>query len=110
MPGESALSRLATITALVVSCLPAFAAEQDAMQEQSWPPGIELPQDEGRELLVTACTRCHDLAGLPAYSKYWNRQRWMSMLETMVSNGAKLDRTEMEVVADYLGRHFGPGN
>ena len=74
-----------------------------------YPPGIELPDDLGRELLLDACTRCHDLKGLSAYSLYWNRQRWMSMVETMVSNGAPLTRPQMEIVADYLGRHFGPG-
>jgi hypothetical protein len=57
------------------------------------------------------CARLPDqvTAQLPAYRKYWNRSRWMSMVETMVSNGAPLDRQGMELVADYLGRHFGPG-
>lgn len=76
---------------------------------QHYPPGIELPAGEGRELLATACTRCHDLRGLPAFKDYWRRRQWGLMVETMVRNGAKLDPAQMEIVTDYLAEHFGPG-
>ena len=96
------------LTGLLLASKPAAGADNGELQGP-FPPGIDLPEDQGRDLLVNACTRCHDLKGLSAYSLYWNRQRWMNMVETMVSNGAPLTRPQMEIVADYLGRYFGPG-
>ena len=71
------------------------------------PSGIELPEGEGRALLLAACTRCHDLRGLPAYKGYWSRQRWRDMLVTMVKNGAPLSNEQADVLAEYLAEHFG---
>lgn len=76
-------------------------------EEEPHEPGIELPADDGKALLVAACTGCHDLTGLPAYRKYWNRDRWRSMVDSMVENGAPLDETGKQVVTEYLSRHFG---
>lgn len=86
-------------------CLPAVVSAQG--EEARHEPGIDLPVDEGRALLVAACTRCHDLTGLPAYRQYWNRDRWRSMVDSMVENGAPLDETGKQVVTEYLARHFG---
>lgn len=93
---------------LLLAQAPAIAAEGELPEGQSYPPGIELPDGEGRELLATACTRCHTLEGLPAYQKYWRAPQWRTMVETMVNNGAKLDPEQMELVTRYLAEHFGP--
>lgn len=76
-------------------------------QPESHEPGIELPEGEGRALLLTACVRCHDLRGLPAYKGYWNSERWRGMIEAMVKNGAPLNPGQTAVLADYLAQHFG---
>jgi hypothetical protein len=92
---------------LLLSPSSAGAAETGV---SSYPPGIELPAGEGRNLLLAACTRCHDLRGLPAYKGYWNQERWHFMVDTMVKNGAPLDAGQMEVLAAYLAEYFGvPG-
>jgi hypothetical protein len=83
--------------------LPCSAQEQPL----SHPPGIELPEGGGKVLLLAACTRCHDLKGLPAYRGYWDKTRWRSMVETMVKNSAPLNPQQIEVLADYLAQHFG---
>ena len=70
-------------------------------------PGIELPADEGRDLILRACTGCHTLEGVPAYRKYWGYTQWLPMVENMVKHGAKLDAGEMDTVARYLGHYFG---
>jgi hypothetical protein len=72
-------------------------------------PNIDLPQSSGVELVLRACTGCHELGGLSAYKGYWNRDQWMEMVVGMVKNGAELLPQEQELVADYLTRHFGPG-
>jgi hypothetical protein len=74
----------------------------------SFPPGIELPPGTGQALISEACTKCHDLKGLPAFKGYWNRDRWLSMIEIMINHGAELEPEEVNLVADYLAQHFGP--
>lgn len=78
-----------------------------AEQPESYAPGIELPDGEGKVLLLVACTRCHDLKGLPAYRGYWDTTRWRSMIESMMRNGATLNPQQTGVLADYLAQHFG---
>jgi hypothetical protein len=78
-----------------------------AEEPKSYAPGIELPEGEGKPLLLAACTRCHDLKGLPAYRGYWDTTRWRSMIESMMKNGAALNPEQTGVLADYLAQHFG---
>lgn len=86
-----------------------LAAENgNKISEESYEPGIILPIGPGQALISTACTKCHDLKGLPAYKGYWNKQRWLSMIDIMIEHGAKLSIDERELVADYLTEHFGP--
>jgi hypothetical protein len=92
---------LLLVTSIIA--LPCPAEEEP----QSHPPGIELPEGDGKLLLLAACTRCHDLKGLPAYRGYWDNTRWRSMIETMVKNGAPLSPQQTAVLADYLAQHFG---
>jgi hypothetical protein len=94
---------------LVLGILSTQVLAADEHPPEGYKPGISLPDGEGRVLLESACTRCHDLKGLEAYKGYWNQTRWRSMVETMVRNGAKLDESQMTVVTDYLTLHFGPG-
>lgn len=70
-------------------------------------PGVDLPEGEGRTLLLAACTRCHDLRGLSAYKGYWSNAHWRNMIETMVKNGASLTEQQTEILAEYLAEHFG---
>jgi hypothetical protein len=75
--------------------------------QESHPPGIGLPEGEGKTLLLAACTRCHDLKGLPAYKGYWDTTRWRAMIESMVENSAPLNEQQIAVLAEYLAQHFG---
>ncbi|MDR2214007.1 MAG: hypothetical protein LBE21_10340, partial [Pseudomonadales bacterium] len=53
-------------------------------------PNIELPESEGRTLVLRACTMCHELGGLAAYKGYWGLPQWSEMVTGMVKNGAVL--------------------
>lgn len=87
-----------------ITALPGIAAEQKPL---SYAPGIQLPDGEGKALLLAACVRCHDLKGLPAYRGYWDNTRWRSMIDNMIKNGATLNAQQTTVLADYLAQHFG---
>lgn len=84
-----------------------FVTSSCPAQQVYYPPGIELPVGAGRELMLAACTRCHDLKGVPAFKGYWTRQQWLAMIETMVKHGAPLSEAQAAQVADYLALHFG---
>lgn len=86
------------------SCFDVCAADNTP---EYYEPGIELPQAEGRELILRACTSCHTLEGVPAYQKYWGFERWLPMVENMVEHGAKLNAEEKIVVTRYLAKYFG---
>ena len=86
-----------------------FASENEAMATKRFDPNIDLPESSGRELVLRACTRCHELGGLSAYKGYWGLPQWKAMVEDMVKNGAVLQPAEQNIVAEYLTRHFGPG-
>ncbi|WP_428103159.1 hypothetical protein [Candidatus Rariloculus sp.] len=70
--------------------------------------GVELPEGQGREILVSACLSCHDLGGLALFSGFYTRDNWRTLVLTMIETGATVDAAEIEVVADYLAQHFGP--
>jgi len=86
-------------------------AQVDPAQARAWrfDAQRDLPDGEGKELVVRACTRCHDVGGLQAYRGYWGLEQWREMVEGMVKNGAELDAGEAERVARYLTTQYGPG-
>ena len=83
-------------------------AADDEANARHFDPNIDLPDSTGRELVLRACTKCHDLGGLEAYKGYWGFAEWKAMVEGMVKNGALLQSAEQDIVAEYLTRHFGP--
>lgn len=94
---------------LVLALLPAplLADEVDGQPVKHFNPNIELPDSEGKAVVLRACTKCHELAGLSAYKGYWSRDQWKELVESMVKNGAELVPDDVEVVSNYLARHFG---
>jgi hypothetical protein len=74
----------------------------------SEPAGIALAPGAGSDVLVRACTACHDLQGLEAFKGYYDRSQWHALVLTMVEHGAVLEPPEIELVTDYLVAHFGP--
>ena len=87
-------------------CCQALAADG---KQDYFEPGIPLPDDEGKALVLRACTGCHTLEGVPAFRKYWGYRHWLPMVETMIDHGARLDDEEKVAVTRYLARHYGTG-
>jgi hypothetical protein len=82
--------------------------DDPAPAQQRFDPVIELPEGEGKQLVLAACTRCHTLEGLQSYKGYWGRTQWFDMVQSMVKNGAVLDSGQVQKVTDYLTANFGP--
>lgn len=89
---------------------PEPSLESSAEPTQAFEAGIDLPEGPGREILVTSCLACHDLVALTLFKGFYTRDSWKALVLTMVGNGAELDAAEVEVLADYLERYFGPSS
>jgi len=60
-----------------------------------------LPDGPGKELVSTACSRCHGL-NIIANSWGYTREGWVHVFSSMVA----LPREESDTIADYLATHF----
>ncbi len=65
----------------------------------------DLPAGPGKAVFEKMCTQCHGVEGI-VRSKM-TRDRWMSIVDDMVSRGAKGTDEEIDVVIDYLAANFG---
>ncbi len=65
------------------------------------------PRDESRarELFVDVCTSCHTLARVS--NQALSKEEWRAFIRGMVSEGAAVSEEEMDLIAGYLGEHYG---
>jgi cytochrome c5 len=71
-------------------------------------PPRPLPAGEGRDLLATACTQCHNLSLIVSMRD--GTAGWRRHVYNMVTRGAQLTSPEAEAVIAYLAANFGPGS
>ena len=74
---------------------------------QSSTPNEDLPDGEGKKILESRCTSCHELTEVTKFRGYYNRAQWRDIVITMVEYGADLKKPEIETLADYLAQHLG---
>lgn len=96
-PTRRAGGHLPIAAALLMFALVAAGAAQEP----------ELPEGEGRRILVNACTSCHGLDYVAKLRGYYTREQWRDVVNTMVEYGTKLEKKDEEVLVDYLTQHFG---
>jgi virginiamycin B lyase len=89
------------VLALVAAMLSVPASSQSST------PSEDLPDGEGKKILQSQCTSCHELSEVTKFRGYYNRAQWRDIVVTMVEYGADLKKTEIEVLADYLAQHLG---
>jgi hypothetical protein len=79
---------------LLVMLSSAMASSPDSSKEQ-----------RARELFLDVCTSCHDLARVKIQAL--SKEEWAGLIKGMVSEGAAVSDDEMDLIVDYLARHFG---
>jgi len=67
----------------------------------------EMPDGEGKGLVLGACTGCHSLNSTVLQRK--TAAGWGRTVRDMVARGAQLQTDEIDIVTSYLARSFGPG-
>ena len=70
-------------------------------------PGDELPDGEGKKILLASCTSCHDLEEVTKFRGFYARDEWRDIVQTMVDYGATLEEGQGEVLVEYLAKHLG---
>jgi hypothetical protein len=70
-------------------------------------PDDDLPEGEGKKILVASCTSCHDLGEVTKFRGYYDRKQWRDIVVTMMEYGAAVDERQVDVLADYLTRNLG---
>ena len=86
----------AMLTIAVTAVAPRAAAPED-----------DLPEGEGKKILVASCTTCHDLSEVTKFRGYYDRKQWRDIVVTMMEYGAPVDEKQVDVLADYLTAHLG---
>lgn len=66
-----------------------------------------LPPGEGREIVATACTQCHNTG--PFVQLRAGVDAWRVQIYDMILRGAQLRPAEIDIAARYLANNFGPG-
>jgi cytochrome c5 len=97
----------ALIAATVLASSATFAFAALGQTAPGPPPtSMNLPEGEGRDLLMSACSSCHALSAVTI--KRDGPAGWRHHMSNMVLRGAQLNEREMEVVLAYLVTNFGP--
>ena len=65
----------------------------------------DLPDGEGKELVVKACTGCHGAENFTA--KRNSNEDWKAVVDTMIGYGAEIKGDQSEIVITYLTKYFG---
>lgn len=89
-----------TAAALVAACclmqLPATAGAAEG----------GLPEGEGRDVMISACTACHGLANIVNPHKPLSTEEWEYYLYDMVVRGAPVHQDDLEALRRYLVENF----
>ncbi|MCX7794285.1 MAG: hypothetical protein N2257_07795 [Thermodesulfovibrionales bacterium] len=69
---------------------------------------VRLPEGEGKEIVQTKCSICHNLEIV--ISQRLNRDEWNDIVERMMRWGAPVETTEeRKIIVEYLSTNFGKG-
>ena len=70
-------------------------------------PEDDLPEGEGKKILLSSCTACHELTEVTKFRGYYNRDQWHDIVITMKEYGAPIDDRQVDVLTDYLTKNLG---
>ena len=66
----------------------------------------QLLEGKDKEIVETVCAQCHGLSTVT--NARYPLDEWRNVVYDMVSEGTPLLDDEVETVAQYLAKHFGP--
>jgi mono/diheme cytochrome c family protein len=79
-------------------------ASAAAAQAQDEHP--KLPPGEGRDLMITTCSQCHDPER--AATQRRDLAGFQALMEQMKGNGLEAPQGDLDIIAQYLAKSFPP--
>jgi cytochrome c5 len=76
--------------------------------ESNTPLAEHLPVGEGRNIVITACVKCHEGGLKEVVSARKTQAQWNATIAKMVSAGARLTPEESSTIENYLSKAFPP--
>jgi hypothetical protein len=68
-------------------------------------PDLSQREERAHQLVADVCTSCHDLARVKVQAL--SKEEWAGLIKGMLSEGTVVSDEEMDLIVDYLARHFG---
>jgi hypothetical protein len=68
--------------------------------------GQALPEAEGRDQMLVACTKCHGLDNIISPHKELSAEEWEMYVYDMISRGAYIPTDDIDKVIRYLIDNF----
>lgn len=90
---------IGVVVALLSSGWPVVLRAQDKAEH-------DLPEAEGREVVIKRCGRCHSLQHIPNAGKQ-TRDFWRGTVEEMYLEAGWSEDEDFEIIVNYLAKHFG---
>jgi hypothetical protein len=87
------------ILAIAILILPAVCIAQDA---------TTMPDGPGKEIIQKACIGCHSIKVV--LSKRATHDEWAALVDQMISRGAEVPDSQVDVVVQYLSTNYGPSS
>ncbi len=91
-----------SLTLIIAACSPA-AAPSD-VGTSSGAPAAQSGSVDGKAVMESACTSCHDLARVT--SENGSKDEWTAVVERMIGKGAKLTDGEKTALITYLSETY----
>jgi cytochrome c5 len=114
MGAMGARGAVAALLACAVACAPrqapTTAAASPTPPTTAPAPAVapeQLPEGPGRQILMNACTSCHNLREVTKFNGFYRREQWRDIVLTMMDYGAPVNEKEVEVLSDYLTSTLG---
>src|SRR5271169_3648432 len=67
---------------------------------------VELPDGDGKAIATENCQACHKLTNLTKAHK--SLDDWKETVQTMIDRGANVPADQVDTLAQYLAKNFGP--
>jgi competence protein ComEA len=83
----------------LVACLAVYAGVLSVQANAA-----ELPEGQGKEIILRACVGCHKADELTAYR--FTKGEYQSIVYRMGDRGAQATRAELDIVAAYMFKNF----
>lgn len=103
--GRNCLLRsMAVAVVLLTNWIALGSFRQGEIGSGDW--SIFLPEANGKDLIVTGCFNCHDLARVVKLRG--GKDFWDDLIASMAAQGAQFSNSEAEAMTEYLSVHLGP--